>query len=128
MAKRGRPKLTVQLAADDQAALERLVRASTTPQRAVLRARIILACALGEDAEDIALRLDVHLRTVERWRRRFLQFGRAGLEDKLRSGPKPKFDAVTRLEIIKLACEPVQVGNSLFRRTIDELQQEVVLR
>jgi transposase len=128
MAQRGRPKVRVELSVGDRAALERLVRASTTPQRDVLRARIILACSAGEDAGDIAERLGIHLRTVELWRRRFLRAGLDGLKDLPRSGPKPKFDSVTRLEIIKLACEPVQIGDSLFRRTIDELQQELVSR
>jgi transposase len=43
-----------------------------------------------------------------------------------RSGPPPKFDALTRLEIMKIACDPIEVENSLYRRTIDEVREVAV--
>ena len=57
MVRRGRPSIHLQLPADDRHELERRVRAATTPQRDVLRARIILACAEGGTAIQIAHRL-----------------------------------------------------------------------
>lgn len=106
MARRGRPALQIQLTAQQQAELKRRVRAATTPQRDVLRARIILACAQGQDAKTVARRVGVHSRTVERWRSRFVRKGLQGLEDLPRPGPPARFSAITRYEIIAAACQP----------------------
>jgi transposase len=69
----------------------------------------------------------VHSRTVERWRARFVRHGLAGLQDVARSGPKPKFSPVTRLELIALACEPVSAAGQR-TRTIDALVDEATAR
>ena len=61
--------------------------------------------------------------TVERWRPRFLHFGLEGLQDRPRPGHKPKFDSVTRLQLIALACEPMESENGVSRRTIEQLRQ-----
>lgn len=106
--------------------LLRRVRAATSTQRAALRARIILACAEGHRAEDAGHRCGVHSRTVERWRSRFQRQGLPGLEDKPRSGPKPRFGPVARLEILALACEPVESQTGQTRRTIEQVRQKAL--
>jgi len=82
------------------------VRAATTPQRDVLRARIILECAQGQDAKTVARRVGTHSRTVERWRSRFVRKGLVGLNDLPRPGRPPRFSAIDRYEIIAAACNP----------------------
>ncbi len=109
------------LSDEQRASLARRVRAATSTQRDALRARIILACAEGGNAKAVAARVDTSSRTVERWRGRFLRKGLDGLRDAPRRGHAPKFGAVTRLELISLACEPE-------RRTIDELVAEATKR
>lgn len=106
MARKGRPALQVQLTAEQRTELGRRVRAATTPQRDVLRARIILECAQGADAKTVARRVGTHSRTVERWRSRFVRKGLVGLNDLPRPGRPPRFSAIDRYEIIAAACNP----------------------
>jgi transposase len=55
------------------------IRAGTTPQRVVTRARIVLLVAQGMSGRAIAQRLALTPRTVTLWRRRFEQQGPHGL-------------------------------------------------
>ena len=66
--------------------MESLVRRRTAEQRMVLRARIVLAAAGGEENASIASRLAVALNTVIKWRKRFHDEGMDGLGDRKRSG------------------------------------------
>jgi hypothetical protein len=59
---------------------------------------------------------------------RFVRHGLAGLQDAPRPGPKPKFGPVTRLELIALACEPVDPQAGKTTRTIDELVHAATAR
>jgi transposase len=118
----------VTLDVEQRAELERRVRAGTSFQRDGVRARIILAGADGASAAAIACRLGVHSRTVERWRARFQRHGMPGLKDQPRPGPPPKFAAVTRLELIALACEPVAGRAGRTTRTIADLVREAAAR
>src|SRR5262245_4187222 len=55
--------------------LEEWIRAGSTPQQVVLRARIILAAAKGEQDRQISAELQVQWRTVARWRQRAREQG-----------------------------------------------------
>jgi len=57
---------------EDRATLQRWVRARTTPQRVVLRSRVVLLLADGLSARAVARRLEVSRHTVDLWRRRYL--------------------------------------------------------
>lgn len=111
-----------------RAELQRRVRAGTSPQRDVVRARIILTCAQEGSAAAVARQVGVHPRTVERWRARFRRAGLPGLQDRPRPGHPVKFGPVTRLELIALACEPVERGDGKTTRTIAALVQEAEAR
>ena len=124
--RRGRPLARVQLQPKQSAELQRRVRAATSTQREALRARIILACAEGLKTLEAARICGVHARTVERWRSRFLRLGLKGLKDRPRPGHKPKFESVARLQLIALACEPMESENGVSRRTIEQLRQAVI--
>ena len=76
----------IDLSEEDREELERLVRRRTAEYRMVLRARIVLAAADGEENASIAERLEVALNTVIKWRRRFFEEGMDGLVDRKRSG------------------------------------------
>src|SRR3954463_8376637 len=71
------------LSDEDRHVLERWVRASTTPQRVVLRSRIVLMVGNGVSNREAARRLGVCRHTVDLWRTRFLEGGcRALAKDK----------------------------------------------
>jgi Helix-turn-helix domain len=76
----------VRLSPEDRAVLEARVRAPTTEQRDVFRARIVLLAAEGRSTRSIALALGTMPRTVSGWRGRFAREGLAGLVDKPHPG------------------------------------------
>ena len=76
----------IELSDEDRRWLESLVRRGTAEQRMVMRARIVLAAAGGEENASIASRLAVALNTVIKWRKRFYDEGVDGLADRKRSG------------------------------------------
>jgi transposase-like protein len=126
--RRGRPSVQIVLDKPQRAELERRVRAGTTAQRDAVRARIILACVQDGSAAAVARQVGVHPRTVERWRARFRHAGLPGLQDRPRPGPLAKFGPVTRLELIALACEPVEREEGRATWPIAALVQEAVAR
>ena len=139
MARCGRPPLLLELTPEEEAELTRRVRAPTSSQRDAARARIILACAGGGSAREIAQRLVVPVRRVERWRSRFLRKRLRGLGDLRRRGHAPQFSSVTRCEIIALACDPIgqkSVGKDKkekekyvpLTRTIEQVRQAAIDR
>ena len=98
---------TVTLVQEVREKLEAVCRAAKSPQRQVLRARIVLRASHGASNASIARELGVTADTVCKWRRRFARQGLAGLLDRQRSGRRSRFDAITRSELISLACRPV---------------------
>ncbi|NQY61792.1 IS630 family transposase [Cognatishimia sp.] len=84
--KGGRPKAPLALDDDTREHLERIVRAPTSAQRDVLRARMILLSAQGLTNQAVGASVGVTGQTVGKWRRRFIEFGVAGLTD----APRPK--------------------------------------
>ncbi len=65
----------IEVAADQRRVLEAWVRAPSTPQAVVTRARIILAAAAGVANSQIARDLDISRPTVLLWRPRFVARG-----------------------------------------------------
>ena len=70
-----RKSLPVVLSESEVIRLEQWIRAGSTPQQAVLRARIILSASQGVSDQPIARELKVQRRTVALWRRRVLEQG-----------------------------------------------------
>ena len=71
--------------------LERLARRATGEARMVLRARIVLSAAAGEENLRIGQRLGVATNTVLKWRKRFFEEGIDGLADRKRPGRPRSF-------------------------------------
>jgi len=71
---------------DDRELLEALVRGGKTPQKAALRARIVLGAAEGRANIALARELGVSRPTVLLWRERYAETGVAGL---LKDAPRP---------------------------------------
>jgi transposase len=100
----------VRLTPEDRAVLEARVRAPTSEQREVFRARIVLLAGEGRSTRSIAGELSVMPRTVSCWRGRYAREGLAGLADKPRPGPKPKYDARTGRRILSVLERPPPAG------------------
>jgi hypothetical protein len=124
--------LTITLSAEQQAELERLVRAHSTPQQLAVRARIILLAASGNGVRATTRELMLQPRTVRLWRQRW----RAGtdhaasrLADAPRSGAPARFTAEQVCALIALACEPPSVsGRPITHGSQNELAREAVRR
>jgi transposase len=105
------PKATeVRLTPEDRAVLEARVRAPTSQQREVFRARIVLLAGEGRSTRSIAGDLGTMPRTVSAWRGRYAREGLAGLADRPRPGPAPKYDAATDRRILAVLDRPPPAG------------------
>src|SRR3954453_18696734 len=101
-----RSPFVVVLSEADRTVLEKRARAYTASFAEVVRAKVVLLAADGEDNTVIAERLDVHVSVVSRWRQRFCQAGLNGLVDRARSGRRRSFPAPVVVEVKAMACEP----------------------
>lgn len=100
----------VRLKPKARAVLEARLRAPTTEQRAVLRAQIVLLAAEGRSTRSIAREVGTMPRTVSQWRGRFAREGLAGLDDKPRPGPAPKYKAEAGRRILAVLERPPPAG------------------
>ena len=98
------------LTPEDRLTLEARVRAPTTEQRDVLRARIALLASEGRSTRAIAKAVDVMARTVSLWRGRYSREGLAGLAEKPRPGPPAKYDAQTARRVVAVLDRPPPAG------------------
>jgi hypothetical protein len=81
----------IALTAEERAELETLARKYTAPYCAVVRAKVVLFAARGLGNDEIARRLDLPRDKVSKWRKRFWEKRRAGLQDRPREGRPPVF-------------------------------------
>ena len=70
-----RRALLVTLSESDRRELERWVSAHRTPQQVAQRCRILLAAAKGQQDKDIAESMEINVKTVALWRKRFSREG-----------------------------------------------------
>src|SRR5690349_10662181 len=82
----GRPKAQLVLSDAEREQLLALTLRRKTAQALALRARIVLACAEGQDNNVVAERLRVTPQTVSKWRGRFVRDRLDGLLDAPRPG------------------------------------------
>jgi transposase len=98
----GRHFAPLELDAVERAELTSLASRRSTGQGLALRARIVLACAEGEQSKVVAARLAVDPDTVSKWRRRFSEHRLEGLWDEPRSGtPRTIEDARIEAVIVR---------------------------
>src|SRR5271165_2949224 len=70
----------------DRSQLEAILRSGTVEARLAQRARIIVLAADGWSNRDIAETVGMHYNQVGIWRKRYVEFGLAGLSDEERTG------------------------------------------
>lgn len=101
-----RPVSQLDITVEERIELQRRFRASTTPQRESLRARIILLRARGRKEEDVATELGVSMTCVSKWSSRFEAFGLDGLVDKAGRGRKPSLPAGKIEQVLTKVTRP----------------------
>jgi len=138
-------KLTVEL----QSALEKIARCYTNPYWLVLRAKIVLYAAQGDNNTAIGRQLDSTQHTVAKWRKRWLELAaqllvaetagcneqqlaakvREALSDAPRPGAPATFTPEQLVKIIATACEdPRQTAREISHWTCRELADELLER
>ena len=117
----GRVAEPVVLRDQERATLEGWVRSSTTEQRLVERARIVLLAAEGLSNEEIGRRLGVVRQTAGKWRSRFREGRLDGLADAPRPGRPVVYSHDDRLRIIRAVTEePPDPGSQWTVRGVAE--------
>ena len=101
-----RPKLELALSPAQKQELQRLVKAPSTPQKRVRRARIVLLAAQGLENSRIAQELRTSPTTVGLWRQRFIDLGLAGLEESPRPGRPSTIDPAKARRAITEVVQP----------------------
>ncbi len=95
-------RVRVSLSETERAELERLARGGKTPQKVVLRARIVLLSASGVPTSEIVEQLGTTYPTITRWRQRYEDKGLAGLlKDASRPGRKPRISEAQVEDVIE---------------------------
>ena len=107
-----RPATPVELTAEERRTLETWIRSSTTEQRLVLRAKLILAAATGATTAAIAQQLGVRTATVSQWRGRFAGQRLRGLQDRPRSGRRRRYGQEVERRILALLDQSPPAGYS----------------
>lgn len=101
-----RPISGLDMDSEQRKELETMVRASTTPQRMVQRARILLACAEGFSQQEVAQQVGVRRRIVSKWCGRFRKLGLAGMTDASGRGRKPFLPVESRAIVLTKVTQP----------------------
>ncbi len=120
---------SIQLTATEAGQLTAWLRAGTTPQRLVRRARVILGNAAGLGSRALSRQEKMSRTTVRRWLARFVAKRCDGLQDRPRSGRPLAIKPTTRALVVAVACErPVDRDVPLSRYSLSELTGEVANR
>lgn len=101
-----KPLPVINLTMEERQELERVVRADTSEQRAVLRARIVLLADEMRSTEEIMNALRVSKPVVIKWRSRFRENRLNGLHDASGRGRPRTYGPEIRLKIATEACRP----------------------
>lgn len=135
---RGPKPPRIELSDGERDGLQALLRRRTAPQQLVVRARIVLAAAEGDNNGQITRRLAVSRDMVRLWRARWLCLQAVSLEElsveeRLADAPRPGCPAAITAEqvsqIVALACEaPSQSGRPISQWTGREIADEIVRR
>src|SRR2546423_1916675 len=96
----------LELRPGDREELGRRVRCATVEARAAERARLVMMAADGVSNVEIGALIGMHYNQVAVWRRRYGEFGLAGLDDGDRSGRPPVYGHDDVLLLVKTVTEP----------------------
>jgi len=95
----------------EQKELKKLINGKNTPQKVVLRAKIVLSSQLGQSKASIAKTLKTSRPTIDLWLKRFSEQGVTGLlKDATRPGRKPQITAEKEKQIVESTLHTIPQG------------------
>jgi transposase len=107
-----KPATLIVLSEAEQETLRSWLRAGTSEQPMVERARIVLASADGSGTNEIARQLRTRPARVSKWRTRFARDRLTGLVDAPRPGAQARYDETTTRRILEALDEPPPRGHA----------------
>lgn len=126
----------IELSAETEQAIKKLIKGHTTRQQIAKRARIIELAAASKSDQAIAQTVGVNRHTVRQWRTRWLTLAalpfdelsvEGRLEDLPRSGAPARITADQRCQMEALACEaPEKHGRPISQWSGREIAAEVI--
>ena len=88
------------------------------------RARMILLSRQGYTPGEIGIRLNIHVKTVRKWIRKFNASGIQGIIERPKPGRKPKFDREMEKLMVKIACKrPEGLGMPFMNWSLRKLRE-----
>jgi transposase len=88
-----------------------LLRQLDEKSRIAYRARVILLSRQCYTPAEIGIRLNMHMKTIRGWIRRFSALGVRGIIERPKSGRRPKFNEGLEKEMVRIACrKPESLG------------------
>jgi transposase len=113
-----KPAAVIRLREDEQKTLRQWLRAGTSEQRKVERARIVLLASQGHSTHQIARMLHTRPARVSKWRQRFAHHGLPGLDDSARPGKPHQYDASTEKRVLRQLDQPPPEGYASWNGTL----------
>lgn len=125
--------LKITLSDVDQQGLEKLALRPRTPQQIAQRARIVLEASEGKNNAEIARTLNVSIKMVRQWRRRWVDTNEQSkpvmkrLQDHERPGAPLKFTLEQQVECMAIACrDPMEYNRPISHWSVYELADELI--
>ncbi len=100
----------IKITEDDKSALIKQTSSRTQSKQTVDRAKMILDSAEGKPVKQIAAELQTYPNKIIYWRKRYIEFGIKGLQDKPRSGRPVIYGPALRNNILDLLSKPPPEG------------------
>jgi len=108
----------ITLTKEERQILKNWVRAGTSEQRMVERARMVLEAASGKTNPEIAAKMKTRPSRISKWRIRFYRNRVAGLQDNVRSGKPARYTKQTERRILEVLDEPPPEGYGCWTGTL----------
>lgn len=105
-------RIRVDLTSEQSATLKMWAGSGKSEQRMALRARVILLAASGLSLKEITSETGLSFRICHKWRKRFLELGLEGLQDKPGRGRALSISPEERVALVALACTTPPDGSS----------------
>lgn len=133
-------KYVVELLPEERSSLEALTRRGSTSARRLKRALVLLAADEGDKDQEIAAKARVHVTTIEKIRKRFVEEGlEAALSEHPRPGKPRLLDGRQEPYLIALACSSPPAGHATWTmqlladglvelQVVDSISDETVRR